>query len=52
MIEPAMPDWRDMSIYFPGAIQNQFGFSAGTSYGQRDQEPNYFGKQSARVRRN
>ena len=46
MIEPAMPDWRDMSIYFPGAIQNQFGFSAGTSYGQRDQEPNYFGKQS------
>ena len=45
MIEPAMPDW-DMSIYFPEVrIQNQFGFSSGSSYEQRDQEANYVGKE-------
>lgn len=48
MIEQAMPDcpadW-DMSMYFPGIIQNQFGFSTGSSYGPpRDQEASYFGK--------
>ena len=34
----------DMSIYFPEGIESQFGFSAGSSYGFRDQEPNHFGK--------
>ena len=48
MLEPApMADWDmwDMSIYFPEGIESQFGFSAGSSYGFRDQEPsNHFGK--------
>lgn len=50
MIEQAMPDcpadW-DMSMYFPGVIQNQFGFSTGSSYGPpRDQEASYFDLQT------
>lgn len=50
MLEPApIADWDmwDMSIYFPEGIESQFGFSAGSSYGFRDQEPsNHFGLQA------
>ena len=43
-----MADWDmwDMSIYFPEGIESQFGFSAGSNYGLRDQEPNHFGKKT------
>jgi len=42
IIEPPMSE--DMSMYFPEVVQHQFGFSTGSAYGPRDQEPNYFGK--------